>query len=387
MIVPSNKLPAAVRDLRAHTMAHRDLPLIEGFYQDLLEAAPYGLVATDPTGEILLLNARAEEQFGYRRKELIGQQVTQIIPGASAEWLSDDEMQSIEQRAAHQIVTEIECIGQRKDGSKFPIEIMLSTLTIDNGIVVTTAIRDISVRKRKSERAKKLNHESIATVSHELRTPLTSIAGALAVLKTGSAGKLPESATRFITIAYNNSQRLVRLVNDILDIEKIEAGKFTTTIEPVDIRSVLKEAMENTLAYAKSYGVRITYEVPATHCELKSDADWLVQIVTNLLANAIKFSPRGGEVEITVKTQSRNTRISVRDHGPGIPEDYKQKVFEKFSQANSSDAPKKGGTGLGLSIVKQMVTRLGGQVGLSDAPGGGTIFYVDFPETQLSDSV
>ncbi len=140
--------------------------------------------------------------------------------------------------------------------------------------------------------------------------------------------------------------------------------------------------MEDTRAYAKSYGVRIRLEASTTLSELQSDADWLVQIVTNLLANAIKFSPRGGEVALAAEKRSGATRISVRDHGPGVPEDFKHEIFEKFAQADSSDTRQKGGTGLGLSIVKQMVTRLGGEVGFDDAPGGGTTFYVDFPDEQ-----
>ena len=259
---------------------------------------------------------------------------------------------------------------------------MLSPLKSDDGMLVTAAIRDISVRKRQTARVKRLKDEFIATVSHELRTPLTSIAGALAVLNTGKAGKLPETASRFITIAYNNSQRLVRLINDILDIEKIESGKVTCVREPVDVRSVLEQAMEDTRAYAKSYGVRIKLDSSTTLCELQSDADWLVQIVTNLLSNAIKFSPRGGEVTLATEKRNGATRISVRDHGCGVPEDFKHEIFEKFAQADSSDTRQKGGTGLGLSIVKQMVTRLGGEVGFYDAPGGGTIFYVDFPVLQ-----
>jgi PAS domain S-box-containing protein len=371
----------AIRDISARTAAEKLLAQMEGRYRGLLEAAPDAMVVVDETGEIVLLNVQAEKQFGYPRDELIGQKVTNIIPIGFAERLIADDLRSAEEALAQQIGTGIELTALRKDGSEFPIEIMLSPLKSDDGILVTAAIRDISVRNRQTARVKRLKDEFIATVSHELRTPLTSIAGALAVLNTSAAGKLPETASRFITIAYNNSQRLVRLINDILDIEKIESGKVTCLREPVDVRSVLEQAMEDTRAYAKSYGVRIRLDSSTNLCELQSDADWLVQIVTNLLSNAIKFSPQGGEVEIAVEKRNGATRISVRDHGPGIPDDFKHEIFEKFAQADSSDTRQKGGTGLGLSIVKQMVTRLGGEVGFDDAPGGGTIFYVDFPDT------
>ena len=370
---------AAIRDISVRTAAEKSLVQMEARYRGLLEAAPDAMVVVNPAGEIVLLNVQAEKQFGYPRDELIGQKVTNIIPVGFAERLIADDLRSAEEALAQQIGAGIELIGRRKDGSGFPIEIMLSPLMSDDGILVTAAIRDISARKLESARVKRLKDEFIATVSHELRTPLTSIAGALALLSSNAAGKLPDSASHFITIAYNNSQRLVRLVNDILDIEKIELGKVTLVLEPVDIRSVLEQAMEDTRAYAKSYGVRISLQASTTPCELQSDADWLVQIVTNLLSNAIKFSPRDGEVVVAVEKGNGTTRISVRDHGPGIPDDFKHEIFEKFAQADSSDTRQKGGTGLGLSIVKQMVTRLGGQVGFGDAKSGGTTFYVDFP--------
>jgi PAS domain S-box-containing protein len=369
------------RDISVRKAEEQHLAQMEGRYRGLLEAAPDAMVVVNQTGEIVLLNVQAEKQFGYPRDELIGQKLTNIIPIGFAERLIADDLRSAEEPLAQQIGTGIELTALRKDGSEFPIEIMLSPLKSDEGILVTAAIRDISVRNRQTARVKRLKDEFIATVSHELRTPLTSIAGALAVLNTDRTGKLPETASRFITIAYNNSQRLVRLINDILDIEKIESGKVNLVRETVDVRSVLEQAMEDTRAYAKSYGVRIRIASSTTLCELQSDADWLVQIVTNLLSNAIKFSPQGGEVEIAVEKRNSATRISVRDHGCGIPEDFKHEIFEKFAQADSSDTRQKGGTGLGLSIVKQMVSRLGGEVGFDDAPGGGSNFYVDFPDT------
>ena len=361
----------AIRDISVRAAAQKQLVQMEARYRGLLEAAPDAMVVVNEGGEIVLLNGQTEKQFGYRRDELIGQKLTNIIPVGFADRLNAP--------LTHQIGTGVELVALRKDGSEFPIEIMLSPLKSDDGILVTAAIRDISVRKEQAARVNRLKDGFIATVSHELRTPLTSIAGALAILNASAAGKLPESVSRFITIAYNNSQRLTRLINDILDIEKIELGKVTLVIEPVDIRLAFEQAIEDTRAYAKSYGVRITLQASTMPCELQSDAGRLVQIVTNLLANAIKFSPRGGEVVIAAETRSGGTRISVRDHGSGIPEDFKREIFGKFARADSSDTRQRGGTGLGLSIVKQLVTQLGGEVGFYDAPGGGTTFYVDFP--------
>ncbi len=372
---------AAIRDISVRKAAEQHLVQMESRYRGLLEAAPDAMVVVDQAGEIVLLNAQAEKQFGYRRDELLGQKVTNIIPEGFAERLVADDLRSAEDALAQQIGTGIELVGLRKDSSEFPIEIMLSPLKSDDGILVTAAIRDISVRKAESARVKRLKDEFITTVSHELRTPLTSIAGALALLSSKAAGKLPDTASHFIGIAYNNCQRLVRLVNDILDIEKIELGKFTLVLEPVDVRSVLEVAIEDAQPYAKSHKVGMKLEASTTVGQLLSDADWLVQIVTNLLANAIKFSPPGGEVTVGAEKRNGTTRISVRDRGCGVSTAFKQEIFGKFAQADNSDRRKKGGTGLGLSIVKELVDRLGGEVGLYDAPDGGTIFYVDLPDT------
>jgi signal transduction histidine kinase len=184
---------------------------------------------------------------------------------------------------------------------------------------------------------------------------------------------------RLLTIAHNNSQRLERLVNSILDMEKIESGKVVFVLKQVEVRAVVEQAIEANRGFAENYGVRIRLNSAAAAAEIRVDPDWLVQVVTNLLSNAIKFSPWDAEVLVAIENRNGKVRISVRDHGHGVPEDFKGRIFQKFAQANASDARREGGTGLGLSIVKQIVTRLGGEVGFDDAPGGGAIFHVELP--------
>jgi signal transduction histidine kinase len=236
-------------------------------------------------------------------------------------------------------------------------------------------VLDISERKR----VERLKDEFVATVSHELRTPLTSIAGSLGLLAGGAVDKLPDSALRLITIAHSNCQRLVRLVNDILDIEKIESGAIAFDLERVEVRSLVEQVVEANQMNAEEQGVRIRLDAASTAVEVHADPDRLAQVVTNLLSNAIKFSAPRQEVTVVIEDTGQAARISVQNCGPGIPEAFKSRVFEKFAQADSSDARTKGGTGLGLSIVKQIVTRLGGEVAFEDAPGGGTVFHVDLP--------
>jgi signal transduction histidine kinase len=194
-----------------------------------------------------------------------------------------------------------------------------------------------------------------------------------------AAGSLPEPATRLIAIALNNGQRLARLVNDILDIHKMEFGEVVFQLKCVDVRSVTEQAIEDTRGFAGSYGVEIRCESCAQPANVYADADRLVQVLTNLLSNALKFSPTGGEVVLAIKILDHSVRVSVRDWGAGIPDSFKHQIFERFAQADTSDARQRGGSGLGLNIARQIVTRLGGTVWFESPPSGGTIFFVDLP--------
>jgi signal transduction histidine kinase len=229
------------------------------------------------------------------------------------------------------------------------------------------------------KRLERLKDEFIATVSHELRTPLTSICASLGLLMGKAAGNLPDPAARLLAIAHTNSQRLVRLINDILDIEKMDSGQVVFNLGRVEVRTLVQQTVEANRELAQGYGVRIRLDDACVVGEVRADPDRLAQVVTNLLSNAIKFSPANDEVVIAVEKGTDLVRISVRDHGPGISVDFKPHIFERFAQADASNARQKGGTGLGLSIVKQIVDRLGGEVGFADAPGGGTIFQVTLP--------
>jgi len=358
-----------IRDISQRKNAEKHLALMEARYHGLLEAAPDTMVAVNHAGEIVLLNLQAEKEFGYRRDELLGQNIKKIIPERVAERLTADSPRS---SLTLQIGTEIELTGRRKDGGEFPIEIMLSPLESAERILV---IRNISVR-RQTER---LKDEFVATVSHELRTPLTSISGSLGLLAGQWASKLPESAARLLAIAHTNSQRLVRLINDILDIEKLESGHVVFNLSKVAVRPLVEHALEDNRGFAQSYGVQVRLGVMSDDADVNADPDRLAQVITNLLSNAIKFSPAGGEVLVAVEKNANDVRITVRDHGAGVPDDFKLHIFEKFAQADATSTRQKGGTGLGLSIVKQIVERLGGNVGFEDAPGGGAIFYVELP--------
>ena len=269
----------------------------------------------------------------------------------------------------------LQLLGRRKDGTEFPTEVGLNPIHAGEELMVLCVCVDVTERKR----TERLKDEFVATVSHELRTPLTSIAGALGLLIGQWTKDLPESAARLLAIAHANSLRLGRLINDILDIEKIESGHVLFNLRRVDVRSLVAQVIDDIRGYSDTCGVRMELDAESADADTNADPDRLSQAVANLLSNAIKFSPSGGEVRVAVENNGDDLRITVRDHGAGIPDAFKPHIFEKFAQADATDSRQKGGTGLGLSIVKEIAGRLGGKVGFQDAPGGGAIFYIDLP--------
>jgi signal transduction histidine kinase len=221
--------------------------------------------------------------------------------------------------------------------------------------------------------------EFVANVSHELRSPLTSIASSLGLLAGGAGGPMPTAAARLIAIAHTNAQRLLRLINDLLDTAKIESGQMAFDFAAVDLRAITEQAIDANRAIAELNGVRVLLDMTSAAFTVRADADRLVQVLTNLLSNAIKFSPKDGDVVVTVLRQAVTGQVTVRDHGPGIPEEFKSRIFEKFAQAKNNNSPQRGSSGLGLNIASKIVVQHGGNIGFKDAPGGGTIFHFEIP--------
>jgi signal transduction histidine kinase/DNA-binding response OmpR family regulator len=248
----------------------------------------------------------------------------------------------------------------------------------DGGTISTYS--DITERK-KVERTK---DEFVSTVSHELRTPLTSIQGALGLIVGGALGPIPPEMKAMIDIAHSNSERLVRLINDILDIEKIESGGLEFRLQRQRLSPILRKSIEANATYAAKYNVRVRFEEGALDAEADVDADRLTQVMANLLTNAEKFSTPGDTVVVTLQRRGKILRISVTDHGPGIPVEFRDKIFGRFAQADTSDSRKKGGTGLGLSIVRALVERMHGTASFTSEVGAGSTFFVDLPDRSPS---
>ena len=237
-----------------------------------------------------------------------------------------------------------------------------------------------------TKEAYQVKSQFISTVSHELRTPLTSIKGALDLINSGALGQIPTSMRSMLHIAGKNSQRLANLIDDILDIQKIEAGEMVYRFKHLDIRQLLINSVEANRGYADSLGIQVDCYLPDGAFCVRGDEARLMQVMANLLSNALKFSDQGGSVEVLLTQNGNNIEIAVQDHGIGIPKGFKQQVFEQFSQIDGSDQRRVGGTGLGMNITKQIVERHGGTIDFHSELGVGTTFFVTLAAVAMSET-
>ena len=327
------------------------------------------ILVTDRRGQFITISPSSKLILGYWPNEMTGRTGTEFIFPDDLERTRDEMRQARRGRTTRNF----ESRYVHKDGHAVPLA--WNGTWLESEQLHFFIGRDVTEAKL----TERLKSEFVSTVSHELRTPLTSITGALGLLVANAETTLPAPILRLLTIAQSNGQRLVRLVNSILDMDKIESGKVVFVLKRIELRALVEQEIEASRGFADVLGVCVRLAAASNVGEMRSDPDWLAKIVSNLLSNAIKFSERGGEVAVQIEQRGERIRLSVRDHGGGIPDEFKERIFKRFAQADTSDTRTKGGTGLGLSIVKEIVTRLGGDVGFADAPGGGTIFHVDLP--------
>ncbi|RPY88598.1 ATP-binding protein [Pseudomonas aeruginosa] len=244
----------------------------------------------------------------------------------------------------------------------------------DDSILWHGFITDITQRKHLEQ----MKNEFVSTVSHELRTPLTSIAGSLGLINGEALGPVPNAMREMLSIAQSNSQRLRQLIDDLLDMDKLLAGKMNFIPQQLDIDSFLAECVTSHQGFARQHDVQLTY-TGGPVAQITADPMRLQQVLSNLLSNALKFSPAGSQVLLSAQALGGQIRILVVDQGPGVPAEFVDRLFEKFSQADASDRRQKGGTGLGLAISKELMERMGGCIGFYPRPGGGSVFWVELP--------
>ena len=346
----------------------------------VIDTAPDGIICVSEAGVIESVNAAAARLLGYKPEELQGNSLMTFLPASYKEAFGSAlnfYFRSVAQQLVGRIV---EGTAQRKDGTTFPMELAVSRLVVGEKEKYTGIVRDITDRKDMEKRVS----EFYSTVSHELRSPLASIRGSLGLIEGGAIGPVPEEVFELVQIAKRNCDRLIRLINDILDAKKIEAGKLelvATRLNPFELVSAAVEGMRSVAAENRVVLFVRPIEAP---CMVLGDADRIVQVLTNLLSNAIKYSPPGSQVDVYVSPAingDQYVRFSVTDKGPGIHSDQLAKLFSEFQQLDASDSRPKGGTGLGLAISKSIVEHMDGQIGVDNSPGSGATFWFELPST------
>ena len=346
--------------------------------QAIVESAGDAIITIDEKSCIKTFNPAAARIFGYSAESLTGQHASQLIAQAYHARIGIYMRELLAHGLKPETQSRMEVMGQRADGTAFEAEMVVSQIQVEGQREFIGIVRDISEGKK----IERMKNEFVSTVSHELRTPLTSIQGSLGLLIGGAVGEIPAPARQLLGIAHNNCERLVRLINDILDVEKIESGHIHFNMGLYALMPLVHQAIEATQPFAMQFQVKFRLQLPDSEDSLYvlADPDRLVQVIVNLLSNAAKFSLVGGTVDVIIKPQGALIRLSVIDRGCGISQEFRGRIFQKFAQADASDSRQKTGTGLGLSISKAIVEKLGGRIDFESQAGLGSKFFVDLPQ-------
>ncbi|TRO25865.1 PAS domain S-box protein [Ectopseudomonas mendocina] len=367
-----------IQDITDRFEAEKRLREREEYLSTLLDNVIDAIVTIDESGLIETFNPAAERIFGYGKADVVGQNVKLLMPERYREQHDSFLFAYRESGVPRILGKDLELPAQRRNGELFTMELAVSQITLQSQRRFIAVIRDISERKR----IERMKNEFVSTVSHELRTPLTSIAGALGLINGGALGEVPAQMGEMLRIAQSNSQRLSGLINDLLDMDKLVAGKMTFDLQALRLWPLLEAAIEQNQPYAAQHSVALHLKPPQLEVEVRVDRQRFDQVMANLLSNAAKFSAPGADVEVSAALAETRVRISVRDFGMGIPEAFRARIFGKFSQADATDTRQKGGTGLGLAITKELIERMAGAIGFESVEGQGTVFWVELPVEQ-----
>jgi len=368
----------------------------------LLEVAPDAVVTVDDRGKIVLVNGQTEKLFGYQRAELLGQPVEKLIPERTRRSHPERRTEYAANPHPRAMGAGLELSALRKDGTEFPVEISLSPIQTSEGFRVISSIRDVSERKkiqrqieqqnhelelrnREVERATQLKSKFLANMSHELRTPLNAIVGFSDLLAEGTPGALNDKQKRFINHIKQASGHLLQLINDILDLSKIEAGQLEFRCSDFQVKDALPEVLSTIRPLATAKNIQVQDALEGEY-SVHADRVRFKQILYNLLSNAVKFTPAGGRISIACSEEGRQVCLTVSDTGIGIRAEDQALIFEEFRQVETNAHAASEGTGLGLAITKRLVEQQGGRISLQSEPGKGSRFTFTLPMTSQTPS-